>query len=76
MSETKTRIYLVEDMTGLSHLVEAVTKAAAINFIARRGINAKVASQMELVALIASGEKVVKASSEVVSLVDDEEDVA
>jgi len=58
-----TRIYLVT--SGLdSFLVKAVTKTSAINFIAKRDIEAKVASQLELVEMIGDGAKVLVAGSE------------
>ena len=59
----KKRIYLVvHDLD--THLVEAGSKAAAVNHIARGSIKATVASQLELVELIGAGAKVQKAGNE------------
>lgn len=52
-----TRIYLVTSGTD-THLVRATNKVVAINHIARKNITAAVASQMELVEMIADGAKV------------------
>lgn len=59
----KTRIYLVTSGND-THLVKATNKVVAINHVAKRGIKAHVASQLELVELVADGAKVEEAGSD------------
>lgn len=56
----KTRIYLVENGTD-TFLVDASNKVVAINHIARKDIEAHVASQLELVQLLKDGTEIQKA---------------
>jgi len=55
-----TRIYVVNS-NDKDELIEASSKAAAVNHVARGTIKAKVASQFELLALLEGGVTVQKA---------------
>ena len=72
---SKTRIYLVENGDDV-YLIEATSKATAINYIARKGIEAQVATQMQLVEMLAAGAKVEKAGNVVELIESDEQEVA
>ena len=51
---TNARIYIVETPTG-SHLINAVSRAAAIAHVARSTLKARIPSQHEVFTLAASG---------------------
>lgn len=62
---TATRIYSVFDSeVGVTHLVRAATKSQAVNHVVRARFEANVATQSELVALIAEGVAVEDATAE------------
>lgn len=60
MKQTKTRIYKVTTPLG-SQLIRAQTPAAAIRHAVRDLFDAEVASQDDIVKLVAAGEKVIDA---------------
>ena len=60
---TQTRIYKVQTPTG-ARLVRAPNRSQSVNHVARDTIRAEVASQDDLIALLADGVKVEEAGAD------------
>lgn len=71
MANTPTRIYRVtENGSGAVRLIRGVTKAGVRAFAARDAFTVEVASQDDLVNLVANGAKVEETSPEQIDLID------